>query len=356
MGNIKRFLYIDVLRVFASVMVVAVHVAVHYIGVFKVGSTPWMMLDFIIACTKFAVPVFFMLSGAVILSSQREEPYSQFIKRRLLKVAVPLLSYSVIAYLFFVFVKKTYDFGVIDFIRRFLGGDIIGHLWYLYALIPFYFLFPIIRKFVRAVTQKELLIFIIIMFCINSILPFLNSLLKLGTDFSIEYYSFNSAGAYLTYVIIGYYIHTYVDFKNKINLKTVGFLFLFFICSLFVTYMTFITSENKLNTAWYSITMLPIGLSAVLLMLAAKCWFTNHNVKEGIANFVSKLGILSFSAYLIHMLALRVIQIYLPIAYVKTFNTPERALLILGEFVVALVFSYLWAFAVSKIPVIKKIL
>lgn len=356
MNKLNRFIYVDMLRVIASVMVVAVHVGMHYIGIFKVGSIPWTTLNFVIASTKFAVPVFFMLSGAVILSSQKEETYGQFIKRRLLKVAVPFVSYSVIAYLFFAFVKGTYDFGLWDFLRRFIEGDIIGHLWYLYALIPFYFLLPIIRKFLRAVNQKELLIFIFIMFCLNSGLPFLNNLLGVFSDIKITYYSFGYTGAYLTYVLIGYYIHVYVDFKEKINLKAMGWLLAYLCCIIFVTMMTNIVSEGKLNTSWYNISQLPVGVSAIALTLAAKAWFTNHSVGERFAFTVSKLGMLSFSAYLIHMLVLRVIQIYLPASYVDTFSTPKAAILIFAEFIIALFVSYLWSFVVSKIPVIKKIL
>ena len=63
MNNLKRHLYIDVLRVLASAMVVAVHVGMHYIGVFKVRSIPWTTMEFVVACTKFAVPVFFMITG-----------------------------------------------------------------------------------------------------------------------------------------------------------------------------------------------------------------------------------------------------------------------------------------------------
>ncbi|MBR4100150.1 MAG: acyltransferase [Clostridia bacterium] len=356
MNKLNRFIYVDLLRVIASVMVVAVHVAVHYIGIFKVGSIPWTMLDFIIASTKFAVPVFFMLSGAVILSSTREETYWQFIKRRLLKVAVPFLSYSVIAYLYFCFVKETYDFGVVDFIKRFIGGDIIGHLWYLYALIPFYFLLPIFRKFVRAVNRKELLIFITIMFCLNSGLPFLNNLLGVFSDFKITYYSFSYAGAYLNYVLIGYYIHTYVDFREKANRKSIGYLLLYLCCIVFITIMTYIVSEGKLNTSWYNISMLPVGISSIAIVLSVKAWLTNHNVGERLAAAISKLGMLSFSAYLIHMLILRVIQTYIPASYLDTLSTPKAAVFILAEFVIALVCSYLWSFAVSKIPVVKKIL
>jgi peptidoglycan/LPS O-acetylase OafA/YrhL len=71
---------------------------------------------------------------------------------------------------------------------------------------------------------------------------------------------------------------------------------------------------------------------------------------------LSTLGMLSFSAYLVHMLVLRWIQIEISQSYMKSIPSSEGALWILGIFVFAVIVCYLWSFIVSKIPFIKKIL
>ena len=89
MNKLSRHNYIDVLRVVSSIAVIAIHVIIYYIPAFKVHSIPWTVLMSGKAITQFAVPVFFMVSGASIFSSTREETYANFIKRRLTKIAIP---------------------------------------------------------------------------------------------------------------------------------------------------------------------------------------------------------------------------------------------------------------------------
>lgn len=354
MSKLSRYTYIDVLRVISSVMVVAIHVATHYIYAFKVKSIPWTTLETAIVITLFAVPVFFMISGATIFSSTREESYGEFIKRRLSKIAIPLVAYSVIYYLFYVFVKGEYELGAFEFIRLFFNKSITGHFWYLYALIPLYFFYPALRKLVQTLSRKQLLILILSFFTIDSLIPQLNNILALFCDFKIGLYSFGRMGVYINYTLLGYYIHTYVNLKTK---KQAVFTALTGIgCIAAMSLLTYISSEKTLSEKWINTHHAFVMILSACVMIFVKYLFQNYQPNQKIQSALSLFGALSFSAYLIHMLVLRTIQVFWPRSFVEELTTPQAAVFLLAAFIGGLVISYLWAFAVSKIPVIKKIL
>lgn len=356
MVKISRYTYIDALRTVCSAMVIAIHVIMYYINAFAVRSVPWTVLMLSKVLTQCAVPIFFMISGATILSSTKDEPYGVFIKRRLSRVAIPFFAYSVLYYLFFVFVKKEYTLGVYEFFRLFATGGISGHLWYIYALIPLYFLFPVLRKFVQNITRKQLISFIAVIFVVSSCVPFLNEVFSLFSNFKIGYYSYGKAGVYLIYTLIGYYIHTYEVPKGKaLKLR-----FLALTAAMLavggMAIMTYVLSKSKIDQTWIDITWPFVVVYSSAVMLMVKNHYETRNVKEKKAQVISRLGILSFSAYLVHMLYLRTVQIFYPRSALADFTVWESAGLLFAIFGVGVVVCYLWAFFVSKIPLIKKIL
>jgi surface polysaccharide O-acyltransferase-like enzyme len=325
----------------------------HYIGCFKTTGTPWTILMLGKVVTQFAVPIFFMVSGATIFSSSREEPYASFIKRRITKIAIPFVVYSVIYYLFYVYVKKEYALGVGEFLKRFLNKDIQGHFWYLYALIPLYFFYPAIKKCVNSLSQKGLLSLILAFFAIDSLIPLVNQVLALFCDYKIGLYSFGRMGVYLNYTLIGYYIHTYVK-ANKKNGFIATFTGLFSVSAMAL--LTYFTSDKKINQEWIDILLAFVVIQSVSVMILTKCIYEKKHFRPFMQKTLSTLGMLSFSAYLVHMLVLRWIQIEISQSYMKSIPSSEGALWILGIFVFAVIVCYLWSFIVSKIPFIKKIL
>lgn len=359
MGKLSRYTYIDVLRVSCSVLVIATHVVMYYINAFSVGSSSWSLLTLSKAITQCAVPIFFMISGATILSSTKDEPYSSFIKRRLSKIAIPFFAYSVLYYLFYVFVKKEMTLGIFEFVRLFAKADISGHLWYIYALLPLYFLFPFFRKLVQNLTQKQLLTLITVFFVISSLFPFLNEVFKsfdLFHNFKIGHYSYGKAGVYLNYTLIGYYIHNYVTPKAK-NLKiNLAMIFVALASVGGMTIMTYYFSDKKIDQTWLNIIWPFVIFYSVAIMVLAKIHFETKPLGEKTASAISYLGILSFSAYLVHMLVLRSIQVFIPRSVLEQFSNREACAILFAIFIVGVIASYLWSFIVSKIPFLKKVL
>lgn len=62
-----RKCYIDILRVIASFAVVLIHVTVSYIDDYSADTSQWAILNLFNSLSRWSVPVFVMISGAVTL-------------------------------------------------------------------------------------------------------------------------------------------------------------------------------------------------------------------------------------------------------------------------------------------------
>ena len=88
----NRILYFDVLTILASFAVVAMHVNGAY---WSYRDAPSWVLNLIIEKTcVWAVPVFFMLTGATLIDYRKRHSTSEYVKRRVRRTVVPFLIWS----------------------------------------------------------------------------------------------------------------------------------------------------------------------------------------------------------------------------------------------------------------------
>jgi surface polysaccharide O-acyltransferase-like enzyme len=146
--------YINQLRILSIYLVVTAHVT---IGL-TMDSTPfsfnwWLGTAIFYACFC-SIPVFVMISGALLLDTSREEPLQDFYRKRMTRVGVPLAVWTVVYLCVRAFIDKESltAGGVLQLI---LTGDPYYHLWFLYMIVGLYLVTPALRTFVRHATQKE---------------------------------------------------------------------------------------------------------------------------------------------------------------------------------------------------------
>jgi surface polysaccharide O-acyltransferase-like enzyme len=91
-----RELWPDLVRVYATVAVVLLHAASVAVSRFgRIDADAWLWADFYRSLTSTCIPLFVMLSGALLLNAPTWDARS-FFRRRLAKVIVPLLVLSVV--------------------------------------------------------------------------------------------------------------------------------------------------------------------------------------------------------------------------------------------------------------------
>ena len=84
-----RQLHYDLLRIFASFMVVMLHVSAFYWDKIQPQTEQWRALNLFDSAVRSCVPLFFMLSGAFLLA--KELPLNKLLGKNVLHLAVVCL-------------------------------------------------------------------------------------------------------------------------------------------------------------------------------------------------------------------------------------------------------------------------
>lgn len=199
----QRHEYMDWLRVLAIFTVVGIHVLSKIINAEPPSEWEWKFANAIDSAARWCVPVFFMLSGALLLTKKPDEPVWSFLKKRLAKAFIPLLFWSSIYLLYRIFEQgRSYSVG--EAVTLFLTDDIYFHLWFLYTIIGLYLMAPFLRILVDRMTQKTFQYFLGFWFIFTVLLPFVNRFL--GFDIAFKAGLFEP---YIGYFMLGAYLFLY---------------------------------------------------------------------------------------------------------------------------------------------------
>lgn len=291
----KRIIYYDLLTIFASFFVVAMHCnwIVHRFD----GSIAWKQSLIVDVLGYWAVPVFFMLSGATLLEYPKKYSTKVFLKKRFSKTVLPFIVWSIIAFLYAVY-NGTIDlehFTVIKFFDMFLTTKFMGIYWFFIPLFMAYLSIPVLSYF--AITEKKYLWYMCgVGFVSYSIYPFLCNLFHIGKN---NLLFFPLTGGYLLFVILGYLLSV-TEFSKKVRaiLYTVG------IGSALIQYTgTYYLSmrtgsENMLFREYLN---WPSVLFSISVFIWFKYSFFNKIEKQKVLKAIGEISSTGFGIYLIHM-------------------------------------------------------
>lgn len=139
--------FFDLLRVVAAIAVVVIHVLGPYRD--QIGQLPdwqWISAITINSLSRWAVPVFIMISGALMLSDKRPFEAKYYLKRRLGKVLVPFVVWSLFYALFSGLTAHGFDSAVSwSVLEKMPVHETYYHLGFFYYFIPLYLVIPVIQ-------------------------------------------------------------------------------------------------------------------------------------------------------------------------------------------------------------------
>ena len=142
------------------VLAIAGVVAIHSLGLIPeplrgLAATPAPWVVYVMyAATRWCVPVFLMLSGALLIEPRRPETDREFFRRRLARVIPPLAFWSVAYIAWRWFVLGTFSRPT-SIGAALLRGRPEYHLWYAFALLGLYATVPLLRRFYLRATRSE---------------------------------------------------------------------------------------------------------------------------------------------------------------------------------------------------------
>ncbi len=347
-----RIYSFDIIRIIAILGVIMIHVSSPFVKTDTYGSAAFLIGNLFESASRFGVPLFVMLSGALMLNEEKENTLSKML-RSAAQIFGLLLLWSVFySLIYYVVVPLVTDQAVS--LRRVVLTIASGHyhFWYLFMIIGLYLITPILRLFVKKKNTKiieyYLLLSLLFQFCVP-LLNFLCNRFVMSGDFFaayIEKFDFAFAGMYLPYYILGWYI-TQVEIKksHRVLLYTSGILgyLLTALCM-----QLFSGKETVLNDLFYSNGTLTIFCFSVAIFVFLYYTFRNKPFMKSAKPLVG-LSKLTFGVYLIHVAVLNLVE-----SFTKALHSAPVEICV--NFLLTTAISFGIIFILSKIPGVKKLI
>ena len=324
----NRIYWLDVTRAIAILFVVFTHV--HE----QVGVDSYIIQAIFYDIDRLGVPLFFMLSGALVLPKIVNINMWVFYRKRIPQFIFLLFFYSFLT----TFIQKAFSNIPIwqslkesfVFTNGIYPANTGGahHLWFMYTIIELYLIAPFLGKLLERLSNREILFFLVISIFLTQFKDSLIGGFRIEVDF-IQRLGSDFLGGYLNFFVIGYLL-----IYRRINLSLLSSLALFLFPILFSLLRELHKSEFIGVFHWYS-SSLSILLSSVGLLSLIRIAF--ENTQKSI--FIEGISLYSFGIYLSHYIF---IYIFKEIIDFSIFSFWERLIVLyIPSFVSAYIFTWL---------------
>lgn len=337
----------DYLRSISCIAIVLAHVASSYWSVVDRGGTQFVVMTVFNAITRFAVPVFMMLSGAFLLEPSKGNDIEKCTKR-FGKFALNFYIWSAfyafqgIAVKFVTGKEITKDL-LFSSGQRFLWGHY--HMWFVFLVLGFYLLLPIISKFTE---QKKVMEYFLILWVATRYFAPAIAVLIPQTSFVNTWISkleLNMLIGYLGYFVLGYYIRKY-GFAKKIRM-------VLYISGGFSALYAIIETirQSRLQDKYVESYFSPSSFGILIFSAAVFTFFAYFKQKEACPKFIASTAKYSFIIYMVHPFFLEKLNV-MGITTISFNTLLSIPILTIGIFMA----SFLVAAVLKHIPYINKIL
>lgn len=281
---------LDFIRFVAILMVISIHVSAKGFGSM---THHWWAVNFYESISRFSVPLFLMVTGALLLG---KETNAKTTATRMWRVGLPLVVWSV-AYLYWFRYTGT-EFP--HWAKSILKSPVVPHFWYLYTLLGAYLFLPVMIGFCKITDVSSKVMTMVAWFVGASVVPTVYALT--GKEYVGLNWGFMPL--YAGYLIMGCFAYRWTRFNTMyISLA----IFIWGASAALIAFFTWRHSVNvgAADETFYAYTspFVVIGaisafyaLRAVSNRLAASRWFPSAILK--------KLGEVNFGVYLIHVMVM----------------------------------------------------
>lgn len=281
-------MYLNILRAFAIISVVALHSygnflieAQHY------GTRTWYILNAATSLFRTGVPLFFMISGYLLLSSDKSKNIKEFYKGKLPKLAILIIIFNIFYYLFDKYLGVGVPFK--EFISRVFNMGYKYHMWFVYVMLGIYLLTPFIKRIIDNCKIGEIILFEFVILLVPTIIAFINTCLELQIKL------FNPlVDGYFAYFVLGYILGKLdIKFFQRIILYAFGIIG--FVLAIYGNIWA--SSGGEMNLIFNGGNALPHYLSAAAIFVL----FKNFKKETLFTKCTDCIAKVSFGIYWIHV-------------------------------------------------------
>lgn len=287
--------WIDTLRVFATFSVILLHVAANVSTQYGNNSEfDWWVGNIYDSSVRFCVPIFLMISGALMLSKTYDS-IGLYLKKRVSRILYPFLFWSLI-YVMWRILFRVYEgdslqsIRIVKYIFIQLKSGAAFHLWYIYMLIGLYLLFPIIGKWINNCKENEIKYFLLIWaITVIAQMPVIS---KIFPDITLQYFA-----GYVGFPVLGYYLIT-KSYNDKIKMTSSFLIIAGILITMIGTYV--ITKHNgTFYSYFYSYLSPNVIISSIGIFLLFKS--VNLSLCKKYSSVIFFFSKYSYGIYLVHV-------------------------------------------------------
>ncbi|MBQ4514707.1 MAG: acyltransferase family protein [Anaerolineaceae bacterium] len=351
MLNKQRDWSLDFLRILSSLLVIMIHTAMYGWYDTSPRTYTWTVLNFYDTLARPAVPIFFMISGSLLLRKDKID-----IKKLWLKNIAHL---GVIYFVWVVFYAVT-NIGVKKALAdpRLIWDTVFGpnpqyHLWFLRTLICLYAIAPLLQVLVRSMDGKLFRYFFAIFFVFGLLrktvleMPFtpawLHNQIVLFEDMELVEFS--------AYFMLGYFL-SQPDAAQRFPKRTLWVVYVVTLLLAAGLNQLIAVIDNWPTQAFYGNFSIPVAVEASCLFLLFRKYFSEVFFSPRTAQLIVRISKSTLFVYLVHVFVIQRLQMYLH------FYTTDYNVLFSVPLMVILVFvlSVLVGIILERIPILNRIL
>lgn len=339
----EKIAYLEMLRVIAFFCVIVNHTVNGEIFWQNMGGTKWFVLVTMFLFSEIAVPLFIMISGALLL--RRVNDYQKSFARAA-RVALDILLFSLVYYIRNCYVNQT-EFHLGEFFLRILREEITPSYWYLYMYLGLLLMLPLLQRMAAKMEKREyqyLMLITVVFLGTTPVAGHFISWLRVNPNFSNVLIS-----VYVGTLFCGYYLVNYVEIKHVyagVSVLILGFSTGF---QVWATYMEAQSAEWYLYMAesYY----FPNILSAAAVFYLAR-WLQAQLNAEWFWKGITVLGGATFGAYLVSDL----LSVPCRVLFVVLEDKTNVVVAVLGYELAIFAGAMVIGMFLKRIPYLKKLL
>ena len=335
--------YIDFLRFSAAIAVITIHV----LGPFRylygeIPESDWLAATGLNSLTRWAVPVFMLISGALLLSSQKPFQAKHYLTKRVSKVAIPFIGWTIIYALVGGFMVNDIFTGhwdiqtALSILKESPNEPVWYHLWFFYDFIPLYFVIPFLIPLLKNAAPEHIKL----------------ALMAWAVLFAMHWFKVDSflqqnLVLYTGYLVLGWYLF---NRDNRPQLKIWLFAGCFMLLLNFFGSWQLAIEKGSYSSFYMGYKTLNTAVIAGMLFVLAQAYA--DKIQGKYRALISLISTYSLGIYLIHPLLLIPIR-ELSNGFYTFFGSNWVAIPVITLVILAV--SLILTMILVKVPVIRRL-
>lgn len=345
----RRLWYLDFLRILATFAVIMLHVSpLGYLEV-DVASGQWKAMNLISSLGIWAVPVFYMISGALFLSEKKAFNTKRLYQKTIARMLTSYLAWSAMYALVHCML---FDKGKWTFLNQLLRGHY--HMWYILSIVSLYWITPLLRKITESKKMTEYLLFcgFLLSFLFPRVLGFLTLFDLPHADVLQSLQSLlgqlnpYSALSGVYYFVLGHYLHDYPPSKSMRRAIYILGVAGFAATALLTDWHSNLTGAR--STYFHAYTSLNILAMAAAIFVFFQSYFSGFHAEGRLQKAIVHTSKCSFGVYLAHAFVIERLQINYLVSPVHLFVR-----IVLVSLMVYLI-SHIVSSILNRIPIVNR--